>query len=357
MTFYANLNERQNFQSQCGSNRNGGGSFQGNRQLRPSQSAGPKQETRERVLQIAAQMGYIPDARVISWMATVRDATSKDLVPLAWIDTNWEKDSWESYKFLSPYLEGANARARQLGYRIEKIWAGQPGMTMKRVSKIVYQRGIEGVIVTHQVSHIRLNWEKLACVTLEGAVLAPRLHRVMTDHTFNLLLALKMVKRYGYRRIGICLESLVGRGSYNMCRAAAYYFHASLPKSEIVPPLYFIREKDNVNVVQIQKDFTAWVRQHRPDVIVGHDGALVAMVGIAGYRVPQEIGVVHIATDDDVTDWAGVNSKRREVGAAAAGWVISLLQNRQFGVPETAMNIGIRGTWHNGRTLLIPKPK
>jgi LacI family transcriptional regulator len=350
-------NERTPVKSQPRPNCQSGGCLQGTASYVLRKQPGPKKETRERILEIAQSMGYIPDARVISWMARVRDASSKDLVPLAWVDTNWEKDSWENYKFLSPYLEGASTRAQELGYRIEQIWAGQPGMTMKRVSKIVYQRGIEGVIVTHQASHIRLNWEKLACVTLEGSVLAPRLHRVMTDHTFNLLLALKMVKRYGYRRIGIYLESLVGRSSYNMCQAAVHYFHSSLPKAEIVPPLYFHRARKVSNEQQIQSEFTQWVRHYRPDVVVGHESTLVEKAEKAGYKVPDELGVVHIATDDDVNDWAGITSKRREIGAAAAGWVISLLQNRQFGVPETAMNIGIRGTWHNGRTLLIPKPR
>jgi len=316
---------------------------------------GPSSQTREHVLRVARQLDYVPDPRVASWMACIRDAKDKDLFPIAWVDTNWEKNSWEIYKFLTPYLEGARAHALQLGYRIEQIWAGQPGMTMRRVSQIVDQRGIEGVIATHHVSHMRLNWDKLACVALEGAMLAPRLHRVMTDYTFNLLLALKMVKRYGYRRIGICLEQVVGRGSYNMCRAAAYYFHATLPKAEIVPPLFY--QKKGQDEAQIRKHFTSWLRQHRPDVVVGHHNRLVNWVEGAGYRVPEEIGVVHIATDDDVTDWAGVCSKKREIGAAAVGWVISHLQNRQFGVPETAMNIAIRGTWHNGRTLLVPKPK
>jgi LacI family transcriptional regulator len=279
------------------------------------------------------------------------------------VDTNWEKDSWQIYKFLSPYIEGARARALQLGYRIEPIWAGQPGMTMRRVSQIVYQRGIEGVIVTHGVRHIRLNWDKLASVTLEGSVLAPRLHRVMTDMTFNLLLALKMLKRYGYRRIGICLDRLVGRGSYNMCRAAANYFHATLPREQVVPPLYFKRDTVNFtwekeqNKEKTDRAMISWVRKVRPDVVVCHDADFLLTLTQAGFRVPQDVGVVHIATDDDVPEWAGVNSKKREVGAAAAGWVISLLQNRQFGVPETALNIGIRGTWHPGKTLLIPKPK
>jgi hypothetical protein len=73
--------------------------------------------------------------------------------------------------------------------------------------------------------------------------------------------------------------------------------------------------------------------------------------------VPQDVGIVHIATDDDVADWAGISSHRKRIGAAAVEWVISLLQSRQFGVPETALSTIVRGTWHEGWTLLTPKPK
>ena len=311
---------------------------------------GPSQETRERILKIAQEIGYVPDARVASWMAKVRESKERDLLPIAWLNTNSEAENiWEHYKFLQPYLQGARARARQLGYRIEMIWAAQPGMTMKRISQIVYQRGIEGVIITHPARHIHLNWETLACVSLEGALLAPRLHRVMTDYTFNLLLALKMVRRFGYRRIGIYLPRGVGRFSYNTCRAAIHYFHASHPKEEVIPPLLYDSQDEDV--------FSKWLRKTKPDVVVGHSAELVDMVEKAGYRVPGEMGVIHIATDDDVSDWAGICSHREKNGAAAAERVITLLQNRQFGVPEMAFNTMVRGTWHGGRTLLIPKPK
>ena len=84
--------------------------------------------TRERIFRLAKKMGYAPDARIASQMASVRKAASKDLLPIAWIDTNPEKDSWRKYKFLSPYLESARERAHSLGYRLEEIWTHQPGL-------------------------------------------------------------------------------------------------------------------------------------------------------------------------------------------------------------------------------------
>jgi LacI family transcriptional regulator len=319
---------------------------------------GPSRATQEKVLRLAQQSGYVPDARVTTLMATIRRAAKKTLVPIAWLDTLAEHDAWERFKYLSPYLEGARARAAQLGYSVERIWARQPDMTIRRVSKIIYQRGIEGIIITHQArNHLRLNWDKLASVTLEEQLLAPRLHRVMTDYTFNLLLALKMLRRHGYRRIGICLERDAGHGSYNTCLAAVHYFQASLPDREIVPHLVYRREVNDANRPEVNQAFKSWTRRHKPDVVIGHDNNLLEMVGLAGYCVPDDIGVAHIATDDDVSEWAGIHSKRREIGAAAVEKVISLLQNGQFGLPTTAMNTAIRGTWHGGRTLLTPKPK
>ena len=107
----------------------------------------------------------------------------------------------------------------------------------------------------------------------------------------------------------------------------------------------------------MEKQIRNCLRQHKPDVVIGLDNRLVQWVEAAGMRVPEDIGVVHLATDDDVSDWAGICGNKREMGAAAAEWVISLMKNRQFGIPKSAMEIGVRGTWHPGRTLLIPKPR
>jgi len=314
--------------------------------------------TRHRVLRIARRMGYAPDPRLASWMIRVRETKAKDLLPIAWLNVHTEEDAWHRYTFLSPYLEGARERSLQLGYHLEEFWLRQPGMTLPRISQILYQRGIEGAIVTNHLRHFRFDWDHLAGVSLEGGLLAPRLSRVMSDNLFNLQLALKMVKRAGYRRIGICLNDALDGASMHACRAAAYYFQMTLPKSDQIEPLFYSwagrRPLENE---ESSEKIVAWIRYHRPEAIVGYHNQLIQFVEKAGYRVPAEIGVVHLATDDDVSDWAGIYSNKRAVGTMATEWVVSLIQNRQFGVPKTASYTAVQGTWHPGRTLLIPKPK
>ena len=70
--------------------------------------------------------------------------------------------------------------------------------------------------------------------------------------------------------------------------------------------------------------------------------------------MPEDLSIVHLAVDDDVLDWAGIHSQRREIGATAVEWLVSLMRNHQYGVSKPPLNILIRGTWQTGRTLRLP---
>jgi len=307
---------------------------------------GVSKETRALVLRVAKKLGYMPDARMAAWMQRVRDTKAKDLLPIAWLNSKPEKEAWNEIDYLWPYLRGARARAEELGYRIEEIWARQPGMTMRRISQILVQRGIEGFIVSQPARHIRLDWSHLAGVSIDGSLLAPGLHRVMSDHAFNLLLALKSLKRLGYRRIGICIPEQVDQFSHHACRSTACYFQSITPKADEVPPLFYGGASP-----MHEKQFVAWFLQHRPSVVVGLDNRLAEWLAAIGYCVPDDVGLAHLAIDDDVGDWAGIYADKREIGATAIEWVISLLQNHRFGLPKKAMTMFVRGSWRTGHTL------
>lgn len=350
---------------------------------------GVSEATRQRILRVAKELGYVPDARLGSWMARVRDTASKDLLPIAWLNSAWEKDAWHRYRFQSPILEGARERALELGYKLEEIWCHEQGMTMRRLAKMLYQRGVEGVIATFPMRHLRLDWDQLASVAIGESLLAPKLHRITADINFNLQLALKSLKRLGYRRIGICgsyeLDSSSHSSAYNTARSL--YFDS--PRADRIPPLVFppywkkrgnketemvawlrrfnpdaLAKNDNrveqwaeasgFGTKDREAEMVAWLRRYKPEVIVGHDNRLEQWAQTAGFRVPEEIGIVHLAVDDDVLEWAGINSGRREMGATAVEWLVSLMRNHQYGVPKTPLNILIRGKWKTGRTLGTP---
>lgn len=318
--------------------------------------------TRARVLQVARKLGYVPNASMATaqaaWMSAVRSAGNKGLLPIAWLNSHGERDSWSKYLFNTPYIEGARARALELGFRIEEIWTREPGLTMRRLAQVLTNRGIEGVIAPLDARHLRLDWSRLAAVAIGSSLLAPMLHQVDLDLYYNLHLALRTLKRLGYRRIGICLVDKSDSYTHQAIGArAALEFSLASPQNR-VPPLFFSRSAPpSPSWAAAKRKSREWLKKHRPEVIVCLSDWMVECVEAEGFRVPDEIGVVHLCTDDDVSDWAGICGHRRQVGQAAVELVTSMIQRRDFGVPEFPRHIQIRGTWSPGRTLLTPCPR
>jgi len=316
---------------------------------------GVGEEKRQQIRQIADEMGYIPDARLNNWMEAVRETKQRELMPIAWLNTDYKsKDCWHTYPYLAPYLEGAAQRAQELGYRLEEIWTEQDGMTNRRISQILYQRGIRGVIVAPpdgiDLGHIRLNWRHFSAATFERGLGSPRLSCVSQDFYSNVLLALRVLRRAGYRRIGSIISRQTDRRAQYAHQAVVGYFSSKVPAAERVPPFFHPSDMNR------GEGFTQWLRKERVDVVVGQHSGLLDWVRAAGLRVPEDVGVAHLAVDGDCPDWAGIWAEKKEIGAATVELVVRFLLAHQSGLPGVPRNVIIPGRWHGGNTVLIPKP-
>jgi LacI family transcriptional regulator len=306
-----------------------------------------KPETAIRIWRLAQELGYSPDPKMTEAMARVRGAKKKELQPLAWINAQGDKNAYRNYKWLSPYMEGARERCAELGYRVDEFWLKEPGMTESRLSSIIQNRGIRGVIVGQSqpsITHLKLNWKHLASISQEGAIQAPRLHLVVPDHHYNLMLALQSLRQLGYRRIGLLLHQIIEHRSHHAYLAAYHYFQSLLPTRERVPPLIF----DPLSIRQIKQ----WLKQAKPDAIIGHHARLLDWLTTAGVSVPDDIGVAHLAIDDDCADWAGIWQNKRLIGAQSIELVVSMLLNNRLGLPDIPFETLIPGEWRFGKTLL-----
>lgn len=310
--------------------------------------------TRKKIHDAARRLGYRRDAEVDAYLQRVRAAKARSPIPLAWLNTGEDDEySWTRRPHLRPYLEGARERAAALGYRLDEFWLHSPGMTSRRLSSILYQRGIQGVVITPPLErgtfHLRLDWAKFACVSFEKSLVAPRIHRAVPDYFYNLSLALKQLRRLGYRRIGVYLSLNVDRRSHHAYRAALADFHAGVPAAERVAP--FTGFGDATSLPEQGR----WLKRERVDVVVGQNRHLVDWMERNGFRVPDQIGVAHLNVDGDCEDWAGIRIHKREIAAAAAEMVISMVRNHEFGLPSFARDVSLTGNWQPGNTLRSPR--
>lgn len=304
-------------------------------------------DTATRIRAIAKKLGYAPDPRLTAVMAGVRGTKKKSLEPIAWLNANQNPSAYRDYIWLAPYREGAEERCAELGYKLDEFWLRAPGMTDRRMSSILMHRGIRGVIVCPavlpDVSHLRLEWRHFASVSFETTVLVPRLHRVAPDYHYNILLALKMLRRLGYRRIGLFLHRQEERRSHHTYLASFRYFQSGIPPEEHTQPfIYFPFDKSSLH---------RWLDEERPDVVLGHHSMLVTWMRESGRRVPEDIGVAHLSLDGDCETWGGIWQHKRRIGAQAAEQLISMIQNNRLGLPDIAYETLVPGEWRFGETL------
>ena len=306
-------------------------------------------ETAKRILAVAKALGYAPDPRLAATMAAVRSTKKKSLEPIAWLNANENSRAYHDYAWLAPYRLGAAERCAELGYRLEEFWLREPGMSNRRISSILQHRGICGVVVCPavlpEITHLRLEWRHFAAVSFETAVLVPRLHRVAPDYHYNILLALKMLRRLGYRRIGLFLHRQEDRRSHHTYLAGFRYFQASIPTSQHVPPLIY---NDPFDKTLLHR----WLDEARPDAVIGHHSKLVTWIRETGRRVPEDIGVAHLALDGDCEDWAGIWQHKFRIGAQTIEQLVSMIQNNRLGLPDISYETSIPGEWRHGNTLL-----
>jgi LacI family transcriptional regulator len=311
--------------------------------------------TRQRVQRIARELCYAPDAEMHLAMRQIQKAKVKELLPIAWINNDPEPDLWQRYAYLTPFRKGAEARGRELGYKLEDIWARAPGMTLRRISSILFHRGIQGVILApsllNSIEHFRLDWKHFACVSFEKSVMAPRVHRITPDYLYNMTLALRMARRLGYRRIGVLLSTHFVRRSHHSYGAAVSDFHNRVPEAERIPPLFFSLGAAGRSDPRKAIAASQWLETHRPDVLICQHSAVPDWLQSLGYRVPEDIGVLHLAIDGDVEDWAGIWQKKNEIGGETVELLVSLMQRHRHGLPETPHDTVIPGCWKFGWTL------
>lgn len=307
-----------------------------------------KKATADRIRAVAKQLGYAPDPKLAAAMTGVRNTKRKSLEPIAWLNANQNARAYHDYTWLAPYRLGAEERCAELGYKLDEFWMREPGMTDRRMSHILASRGIQGIVVCPAVlpdiTHLRLEWKHFACVSFETAVLLPRVHRIAPDYHYNILLALKMLRRMGYRRIGLLLHRQEERRSHHSYLASFRYFQSGIPADEHTRPLIY----DPFGRAALYK----WLDDERPDVVLGHHSKLVSWMIESGRRVPEDIGVAHLSLDGDCEDWAGIWQHKRRIGAQTIEQLVSMIQNSRLGLPDIAYETIVPGEWRHGKTLL-----
>lgn len=308
-------------------------------------------KTRRRIQAIARRLGYAPDpylAGLSAYRKTRRPA--KFQATVAWLSNYPAGESWRNFPAFRGYFEGANARARELGYQLEEFRLHTPGMTCGRMANILAARNVNGVLVAPQPragTTLEFDFGRFSAVTFGYTLAEPQLH-VATLHMFRSMeTAFRRLVALGYRRPGLALAIESDRRADRQWSAAFWTEQQTLPPAARVPLL--------LGQPLERQSFLAWFKQHRPDVVVAIWPEVLAWLVEAGITVPETVGLALLTVPDGGVLYSGIWENPHVIGAKAVEFLVDLTHRSERGCPDVPLTMLVAGTWVEGKTVRAQK--
>src|SRR5476649_2137194 len=169
------------------------------------------ESTRQRIHLLAQELGYRPDPLLRALISYRGGIMARRNTPTLAYVTNWATCwGWKKVTAHPDFYAGAQAKANQLGYKLEHFWMHEPGLTQGRLSRMLYARGIGGLLFA---SHGRemgdvvdFDWRHFSAVKIDYLPHRPVLHNVTNNQCDIVRLAMQKVLAAGYRRIGFVMH-------------------------------------------------------------------------------------------------------------------------------------------------------
>lgn len=299
------------------------------------------ESARQAVRQAAKKLRYRPDP-IFSAMGTRRRIKPQKGLPVAFI---------ESEHTPSHYFEPARTRASQLGYDLQYIhlpsWEG-----FHNPWKTLYSRGFVGLLIGRvPAPHHKL----LRQNTLFPAVCCGRLEPLPYNSVRPAIVSsirtvwAQLLARH-YQRIGAAIlrHTIPVEDDFTRYSAVLGCQMESIPKLRQIPALRCAM--DDV------PGFLHWLKQYRPDAIIGFHAGLYHALRDAGYRIPQDIGfaVLHEGQQHRKLHISGLDQNPTQIAVAAVNMLDQMIRHGERGLPSTPLTVIVESTWIDGRTLRAP---
>lgn len=309
-------------------------------------------ETRDRIQKIARDMGYQPNPKVSRAMAEL--AKSRHIEAderLAFLTSNATEDGWRQWQHHVECFEGARQRALEYGYVLEPFWLRKPGMTPEKISRMLWSRGIDGVMVAPLGSDYQMNgqrtfhfdWDRFSVVELAETLDEPRFDCARHDHFDGMLLALFSLERLGYRRIGLAMERVLDVRTRHRWYSA-YLLWKSVRGYTQELPVHFYEKFD---VTQLQQ----WMKECRLDAVISINNNLCDELSEAGLNIPEDLGVAVLDRPaGDERHLSGISQNTSAIGSAAADLLVGLVRLEKKGIPDFPNQKICAGIWIDGNT-------
>jgi DNA-binding LacI/PurR family transcriptional regulator len=306
----------------------------------------------KRVLKLAKEMGYHLNP-LLSHFST---HTKRDLYhgTIAWIDNHPQKNGSLRSKVFKLYFDGATDRAKELGYQVELIWLRQPGMSGRRLSKILVTRNIRGLLLAPQPNmgdqpygglKWDIEWGHFSIVNFGYSLPSPEFHMITHNQLQAMLIAVRKLRSLGYRRMACLIRDELNQRIEKQHIAGFLLEQRRLVKRDRVPPLILEEVKS--------EKLWPWFSRYRPEVIITNMVKKVfTQLQEKGVKIPREVGLVEIPGNprDSDLSFTRVDQCSSDVGRQSVDLLLNLMSRNSTGIPNVRTITLIEGKWIEGQT-------
>jgi LacI family transcriptional regulator len=305
--------------------------------------------TQKRIQQIAAELGYRPNPLVSALMTYRRAARPvKAHLNLGFLTNFPVREGWKANRLFEEFYQGVAESADRHGYGVEMFWMREPGLTSERLTQILITRSIHGLVIAPLPiahGHLHLDWKNFSVITFGYSLAHPMLHRAANHQFRSMRLAMRELRRLGYRRLGLTLPASLNERVDRQWVASFLVEQLRYPAEDCVP--IHVVEDSNWTFEQ----FKEWRDRHKPDVIITHEEIVLDWLKTLKMRVPEDIGFVHLNCYDTNGQFAGVYQNGHAIGVAATDMVVAMINRNERGIPELPRSLLVEGTWVEGQTV------
>lgn len=308
-------------------------------------------EMRERVREVADQLGYRPHPYVKALMTAVREGRSpQDFGCIAILVDEASVEAWLGWhpETYSSNFQGYCKEAQLHGFRAECFCLRALGDSPESIDRRLQARGVRGIILAaprlpNKWKDMNVDWSNYAIAAVSHTWEQPNVDRVTTHHLHNMKIAFSKLVERGCRRIGFCQPTPSQIRQVPSLWIAGYLMsqweHSDLCKLEpFVGTIHDSREES----------FHQWFKRWKPDGLitaVGDEASRLGSIGVSteGHR-RKGVQLVCLNRPKD-SRFSGIDENNELVGRKACAAVVNRIMHNQYGIPEHADEVVVPGTW------------
>ncbi|MCG8527228.1 MAG: LacI family transcriptional regulator [Opitutales bacterium] len=305
-----------------------------------------KKDTRDKILKIAMDMGYRPDTHLSNLMGYLRSAEQKkkdETIAYLRFETP-VSTNMDSIPFFWEFNQGAKSEFKRLGYKVEEFYLHEYEFNCKRLSQVLYNRGIKGILVSPPVGVCSIEdfeWENFAAITMGYRLRNPKLSRVVCDQIAIVRQVLERLASLGYKKPLLAYRK--GRDLHVNRRWSIAYEGS----------LHLFR---NYNEVQVYagdpgSEFVNHVRSQDVDCVIGLSYAFAKSLIDNHISIPSDCGFALLDKHDGPTGITAIDQQPFFLGQLAARQLSGFLARNETGLPDNPFTLAIRPKWAEGNTL------